>query len=135
MGCVTPLTDDEVGAVLRRTANGGSGANVMTFFASSDAEALVRVVEARSNGPLPESRRLALGFEGAAHKRLRYVVGGPYARLNDRALLDAFTLCKESRLPGLEVLFVSPAPPSEELDKTARAYGARLVHRAYEDGR
>jgi hypothetical protein len=107
----------------------------MTFFASSDAEAWVRVVEARSNGPIQESRRLALGFEGAARKPVRYVVGGPYAQLNDRALLDAFTICKEARLPGLEVVYVSPAPPSEELARTSRAYGATLVHRLYDDGR
>ncbi len=135
VGCQVPLSDAEVGAVLRRTAQVGPEVNLMTFFASSDSEAWVRVVEARSNGPIEPSRRLALGFEAAARKTLRYVVGGPYEQLNDRALLDAFTICKEPRLPGLEVIFVSPDPPSEELANTARAYGAVLLHRRYDDGR
>ena len=46
--CVVPLTDDEVGAVIRRIADAGPEARVMTFFASSSSEAWVRVVGARS---------------------------------------------------------------------------------------
>ena len=130
-GCVVPLTDGEVGNHLRRVAGVGSDARVLVLNAASDMAAWVLVTEAHSNGPIVPSRRLALGFANAARKRVRYVVGGPYPQLNDRALLDAFTICKESRLPGLEVVLVSPKPPSEELVATAEAYDAKLVYRDY----
>lgn len=130
-GCVVPVTDSEVGSHLRRVADVGPDARVMVLNAASDMAAWVLVTEALSNGPIVPSRRLALGFENAARKRVRYVVGGPYPQLNNRALLDAFTSCKESRLPGLEIVLVSPKPPDEELVETARAYEAKLVYRAY----
>jgi hypothetical protein len=135
LACQIPLTEDEVSVVLRRIAGAGPDAVVMSLFAGGEPEAWVRVVEARTNGPISESRSLALGFERAARKPVVYVVGGPFFQLNDRVLLDAFTLCKEARLPGLEVIYVSPEAPSEELGKTARAYGVRVKYRVYEDGR
>lgn len=130
-GCVAPITDGEIRNHLQRVAGLGSGANVLVLNAESEMAAWVLVTEARSNGPIVPSRRLALGFADGARKRIQYVVGGPYPQLNNRALLDAFTICKESRLPGLVVVLVSPKPPSEELVLTAEAYKAKLVHRDY----
>ena len=131
VACTVPLTDAEVRALVRHSASAGPEAKVVVLNASNELASLTMVADARGNGPIEPSRRLALGFARAARAPVHYVVGGPYATLNDQVLRDAFAICKEPRLPGLHVTLVSPDPPSEELAKLARDYGARLEHRIY----
>ncbi len=134
LACTLPLTRAEMTELLRETA-ARHDATVVVFHASSQQEAWTQVAEALANGPLPVSRRLAKAFEPAAHSSVAFVVGGPYTRLNDRALRDAFGISKQPRLPGLSIVYVSPEPPSEELLATARAFGARLLHKPYPEAR
>ena len=129
--CTVPLTDAEVGTVMRRSAGAGPEAKLVILNAATQMEAMTLVVEARSNGPIVPSKRLALGFAAGAQAPVHFLVGGPHPTLNDQVVRDAFSLCKEPRVPGLRVTFVSPNPPTAELVKLASDYRAKLVHALY----
>lgn len=135
LACATPPSDDEVETQLRRAAAAtpelGRRPRVVPLYADSKMAAWAQVTEAKAEGPSGNARALAQAFENAARQRVAYVVGGPYAALNDRTLLDAFDLVRARKLPGLTLLLVSDKPPSGALVSAARQHGAQLLHRPY----
>jgi len=135
LACATPPSDNEVKAQLRRAAAAtpelGQRPRLVSLYADSKMAAWAQVTEATAEGPSGNARVLAQAFENAARQRVAYAVGGPYAKLNERTLLDAFDLVRARKLPGLILLLVSDQPPSEALSSAARQRGARLLHRPY----
>jgi hypothetical protein len=135
LACATPASEHEVAARLHRVAAAtpelGQRPRVVSLYADSKMAAWAQATEATAEGPSGNSRALAQAFESAARHRVAYAVGGPYATLNDRTLLDAFDLVRAQKLPGLILLLVSDRPPSEALRSAARQHGARLLYRPY----
>jgi hypothetical protein len=131
--CASPPSDAELKSALKRAAASvpgfSSGARVVVVNADSEMDAWTRVAQATSEGPSGLSRVLAQAFSQAEHKSLDFVVGGPYAQLTDRVLLDAFAGVRAARLPGLRVVHVSPKEPSDALREAARPLRAVLLHR------
>jgi len=135
LACATPPSDDQIEAQLRRVAAAtpelGRRPRVISLYADSKMAAWAQVTEATAEGPSGEAHALAQAFESAARTRVAYAVGGPYPKLNERTLLDAFDLVHARKLPGLTLLMVSDRPPSQALLSAARQRGARLLHRPY----
>ena len=133
LACATPPGDEQVEAALRLVAASvptlSPEARVVAVNADSEMDAWARVVQSRAEGPSGLARMLAQAFARAERTPLDYVVGGPYPQLNERVVLDAFGSVRAPRLPGLTLLFVSDKPPSDELEQSASALGATLLHR------
>ena len=89
------------------------------------------LTEARHDRSSPLSQRLSQGIALAARRGQRVVAGGPYPKLSDQLLRNALDLNREASLYGLELVLVSPEPPSPELSRAVRDARARLTHREY----
>jgi len=133
IGCASAPSDAELKSALRRAAASvpgfSSNARVVVVSADSEMDAWTRVAQATSEGPSGLSRVLAQAFSKAENERVDFVVGGLYAQLNDRVLLDAFAGVRAPRLPGLRLLLVSPKQPSDALRGAARPFGVVVLHR------
>ena len=90
-----------------------------------------RIVRARTEAPLEESRLLARIFATASVRSAEVVVGGPYPDLSEQVLIDAFLIADRDRVPGLRVVYVSPEPPGEKLIELFERHGAEWLHRAW----
>lgn len=131
--CVAPLSDDALRAQLREVGgvSGSSADRVVAINAASEAEAWTRVAEARSSGPSELSRRLVRALQEPDLLPARFVVGGPYAQLNDQTLSDVFARIRKPTLSGLSIVFVSPRAPTPALLASARELDVRVQHRPY----
>ena len=135
LACATPPTDDEVEAELHRIAASVRPRGELRYVmlnAGSPMDAWAQVTESTAEGKESSSQpaqRLARAFEQAGRRRIAVVTGGPYASLNERTLLDAFTHLRVQKLPGLTLVFASPKPPSDDLCDLIKRTGATLVVR------
>jgi hypothetical protein len=128
-------TDAEVDATLRRIASTipdlPDRLVVVVVNADGEEDAWARVAAARHGGPSNLSEALASSFADAHPSEDAYVLGGPYAQLNERVLVDALRIAPTRGLRGVTAIFVSPADASAELRKQARGLGLLLRYRAY----
>ncbi|HEY8154904.1 MAG TPA: hypothetical protein VII72_12320 [Myxococcota bacterium] len=133
LGCVTPMTQEELAGKLAAAAASvpgqGRKPQVFPIFAETKTEAWVLLADARSDPESPQSRQLSAHLATAASRRQVLVVGGPYPDLCDQVVLNAFALRRDRPLRGLTLVFVAPAPPSASVTAAASAASARLVHR------
>ena len=117
---------------LRREVDGMPGLASEAAFVPVDADsaeaAWGRIVRARTETPLAESRQLALAFDATAAEPAQIVVGGRYPKLTEQVLLDAFALARTARLPGLQLVLVSPEPPFAALLAACEDRGAVCTH-------
>ena len=136
VACASPPTPEDYELAIAKTAleveDLPPGAQLVPVYAESEAEALRGVVRAIGARPSDLSRTLARAFDENAAREVGFAVGGPYDALNERVLLDAFSLVRARDLSGIYVLYVSPEPPTSELLRAARALGARVGHRRFE---
>jgi hypothetical protein len=106
-------------------------------FAPVDADsaeaAWGRIVRARTEEPLEESRLLALAFDATTAEPAQIVVGGRYPSLTEQVLLDAFALARGARLSGLQLVHVSPEPPSAALLAACAKRSAVCTHRRWSE--
>ena len=130
--CATPVSQDEVEMQLERAGEPFAALGprrIIPIYAESKMVALGLLTEAKTQ---PESRfstRLGRKLARAHQRHLHVVVGGPYPKLSDRVLANAFRMNREPGLPGLTVVFVSAKRPSPELADAASLAQARLHHR------
>ena len=107
------------------------GTSVVLVWAESDQAAWGRIVRARTETPLDESKLLADVFETASVERIEIAVGGPYPDLNEQVLLDAFQGSRRDLMPGLSVIYVSPTPPGEKLVEVFERRGSQWRHQPW----
>ena len=140
LGCLAlascgSLREPTTAQLLRRAVDGmpgvAAGAALVSVEADSTEAAWGRIVRARTETPLAESRLLARAFEAAAAEPALIAVGGPYPKLTEQVLLDAFALARTDPLAGLRLVHVSPEPPSAELLAVCAKRGAVCEHRAW----
>jgi hypothetical protein len=133
LGCVTPMTRDELQAKLAAAAASvpalGRKPQYFPIFAETKTEAWVLLADARSDPGSPLSSQLSTHLATASSRRQALVVGGPYSELCDRVLLNALSLRRDRPLRGLTLVLVAPDPPSPSLTAAASAASARLYHR------
>lgn len=98
--------------------------------ARSEDAAWGEIVRARTEQPRETSRVLAQVFEQAHSRPLEVVVGGPYPKLTDQVLRDAFGLA-HGELEGLRLVEVGAEPLSEELLALCRERGAECLHQLW----
>lgn len=104
-------------------------ASVVVVDAGSPEKAWQELVRIRGEGPSPVSRQLGEAFAESRGERRDIVVGGPHGPLNERILLDAFSLSRAPTLPGLRILLVSPEPASDALRAAAQELHVELFYR------
>jgi hypothetical protein len=133
-GCVTPVSESDVESKLGLAAASFAGLGqrrVIPIYAETKLIATALLAEAKtqpeSKMSLQVGRRLAL----AARRRFHVVIGGPYPKLSERIVLNAFALNREGGLRGLTVVFVSEETPSPALAQAAKLARARLYHRDF----
>jgi hypothetical protein len=132
--CGIKMTSQELDARLKRESETVSSRQavrrVFPIHAQTKMEAWILRSEARAE---PESSLLSLqladGFRIGQLRRLDYVVGGPFPELTDQLVLNGLLLNEGRTLPGLRIVFVSPAAPTPELRRAASARHAQLEHR------
>jgi hypothetical protein len=133
LGCVTPMTRDELQGKLAAAAASvpGLGRKPQYFpiFAETKTEAWVLLADARSDPASGLSSQLSSHLATARSRRQVLVVGGPYSELCDQVLLNALALKRDRPLRGLTLLLVAPDPPSPSLTAAVSAANARLYHR------
>jgi hypothetical protein len=133
LGCVTPMTPDELQGKLAAAAASvpalGRKPQYFPIFAGTKTEAWVLLADARSDPASSLSTQLSLHLATASSRRQALVVGGPYSELCDQLLLNAFSLRRDRPLRGLTLVLVAPDPPSSSLTAAASAAKARLYHR------
>lgn len=133
MACATSL-DPWVEALRSDAAAGGpvsEQAAVVLIWADSKQDSWKQIVRARTESPLQESRLLARSFEAASVSELEVVTGGPQPALNEQVVIDAFSITPRERLPGLQLIYVSPGSPSERLIEVFELRGVRWSHRPW----
>ncbi len=134
VGCISPMTEDQLESELRQTANSISDAprakRIVPIHADTRMAAWT-MLTAASNNPQssPLSRQLGVGFALGSRRQVLYVVGGNYPKLVDRILRNAFAFNEGTSLKGLKLVLVSPAAPSQELKLAVNRAGARLEFR------
>ena len=133
LGCVTPMTRDELQGKLAAAAASvpalGRKPQYFPIFAETKTEAWILLADARSDPESPQSRELSAHLASAASRRQALVVGGPYSELCDQVVLNALALRRDRPLRGLTLVFVAPEPPSPSVTAAASAASARLYHR------
>ena len=134
VACATPPSDMRIEGELRRLSGEvhglGRSPRIVVLNAGSSMDAWGRVTESRAEGPSTRMQALGRQLAKGSRQRIGVVIGGPFANLNDRMLLDALLASGNEPLPGLTLLLVSPKPPDEELRRVARRRQLKLVHRA-----
>jgi hypothetical protein len=133
-GCGTTMTARELdGRLIRESqtvAPRQAIRRVFPVYAQTKMEAWVLRSEAKSDPESsPLSLQLADGFRRGQHRRLDYVVGGPFPELSEQLVLNGLLLNEGRALPGLRIVLVSPAAPTPELRRAANASRVRLEHR------
>jgi len=136
LACATPPTEDELDTELRQIAREvkpQGQLRVVSILAESRMDAWAKLAEDQADGkeagPARPARRLLRAFERADRFRVAVVTGGPYADWNERMLRQALDAVKDKRMPGLTLVYVSPEPPSPELQAAVTRAGSLLVHR------
>jgi hypothetical protein len=133
LGCVTPMTQDELQGKLAAAAASvpklGRKPQYFPIFAETRTEAWILLADARSDPASPLSSQLSAHLATASSRRQALVVGGPYSELCDQVLLNALALRRDRPLRGLTLLFVAPDPPSPSVTAAASAASAQLYHR------
>ncbi len=133
LGCVTPMTRDELQGKLAAAASSlpapGRKPQYFPIFAETKTEAWVLLADARSDPGSSLSSQLSSHLATASSRRQVLVVGGPYSELCDQLLVNAFSLRRDRPLRGLTLVLVAPDPPSPSLRAAASAASARLYHR------
>ena len=104
---------------------------VVVVNADGDEAAWAQVALARQEGPSNLSEALASSLANANPTEDAYVMGGPYAQLNERVLVDALRVAPTSGLRGVTAVFVSPVDATAGLRKQARGLGLLLRYRPY----
>ena len=112
-------------------SDAAEAAAVVPVWADSEEEAWGRVVQAQTESPLDESQRLTAWLDEPRAVGAEVWTGGPFAPLNDQVLIDALKFTKRARVPGVRIVFVSPEPPSPELEALLAKRGVAWVHRAW----
>jgi hypothetical protein len=133
VGCVTALSDVEVRArleqVSREVKQRRAKRTVVPVYAATRMEAWVHYAEAKNDPESsPLSLQLARAFAHGNRLKIDYFVGGPYAALADRVVLNALSMNTGPPLPGLRIVLVSSEEPTPELRAAARARSAKLEH-------
>jgi hypothetical protein len=133
--CATLPTDEEVDATLRRVAASlpdlPADLVVVVVYAEDAEDAWEQIARARQGGPSEVSRALAQSLAHAHPAEDAYVVGGPYASLNEQVLLDALRIVASRGLRGVTALLVSPEEPSRELRESAADMALLLRYRPF----
>jgi hypothetical protein len=133
LGCVTPMTRDELQGKLAAAAASVPALTrkpqYFPIFAETRTEAWILLADARSDPASPMSSQLSVHLGTASSRRQALVLGGPYSELCDQVLLNALSLRRDRPLRGLTLVFVAPDPPSPSVTTAASAASARLYHR------
>lgn len=132
LGCVTPLSEAEIGQQLERATEGMrlGRSRVMPITAETGLLAKALLYEARADRRSELSRQLSRRIAVAAKRRQHVVVGGPYPDLSDQVLSNALLLNDAEQLAGIKVVLVSAETPSPRLARAASGAGVRLYHRS-----
>jgi hypothetical protein len=132
--CATKMTERELDVRLNResrtVASRQAIRKVVPVYAQTKMEAWILQSEAKSE---PESSQISLelaeGFRIGQLRKIDYVVGGPFPELSDQLVLNGLLLNESRGLPGLRIILVSPAAPTSELRRAARARRVQIEHR------
>ena len=132
-GCATSFTsqglDDRL--ELRGTeVRGLTRPRIFPIYAGSRIEAITLLADARNAPRHRISLDLAQQISLARTRVIHFVVGGPYADLNQRVVTNALDYYEDRPLPGLVLVYVSPREPSSELVALARSHRVRMIHRS-----
>ena len=101
---------------------------VFPIHAGTRMEAITLLADARTEPRRRLSLDLAQQVSLGKTRRVHFVVGGPFADLNEQIVSNALDY-QERELPGLVLVFVSPDPPDSELGALAQRKRVRLLHR------
>jgi hypothetical protein len=131
IGCATSLTRPElktrlleVGSQVKELVR----PRVFPIHAGTRMEAITLLADARTEPRRRLSLDLAQQVSLGKTRRVHFVVGGPFADLNEQIVSNALDY-QERELPGLVLVFVSPDPPDSELGALAQRKRVRLIHR------
>lgn len=134
LGCVTPLTEEELQQDLERSASripDLGRKRVVPIYAETSLVARALLYEARHDPDSELSALLGKRMAAASKRRISLVVGGPYPDLTEQVLANALHLNQEQGLRGMKVVLVSAQGPSAELARAAREARVRLYHHSY----
>lgn len=135
VGCASPLSPPALRARLERAGSQVDGlspsARIVPIHAGSQMEALTLLADARTEPRARMSLGLAKQIALGRSRRVHFVVGGPWTKLNRQVVANALAY-HETTLPGLVVVLVSPQAPDEELTALARERRVQLLHRPFE---
>jgi len=130
--CATSLTsqglDDRL-ALLGSEIRGLRRPQLFSIYAGSRLEAITLLADARNQPRRRLSLDLAQQIALARTRVVHFVVGGPYADLNQRVVTNALDYHEDRPLPGLVLVYVSPREPSPELAALALSRRVRMIHR------
>ena len=131
LGCVTPVTEDELEQSLEQSASripDLGRKRVIPIYAETRLLARALLLEAKADPDSKLSALLGKRIAAASKRRMSVVVGGPYPDLTEQVLANAFALNQEDGLAGMKVVLVSSRGPSPDLTRAAREARARLYH-------
>jgi hypothetical protein len=134
LGCVTPLTEEELQKDLERSAShipNLGRTRVVPIYAETSLLAQAMLYEARHDPDSELSALLGKRMAAASKRRITLVVGGPYPELTEQVLANALHLNEEQGLRGMKLVLVSEQGPSPELSRAAREARVRLYHHSY----
>ncbi len=131
LGCVTPVTEDELEQSLEQSAShipNLGRKRVIPIYAETRLVAKALFLEAKADPDSQLSALLAKRIAAASKRRFSVVVGGPYPDLTEQVLANALALNQEHGLAGMKLVLVSSRGPSSDLTRAAREARARLDH-------
>jgi hypothetical protein len=134
LGCVTPVTEQELQKDLERSAShipNLGRKRVIPIYAETRLVARALLFAARRDPDSEMSALLGKRMAAASKRRISLVVGGPYPDLTEQVLANAMRLNQEHGLRGMKVVLVSERGPSPELARAAREARVRLYHHSY----
>jgi hypothetical protein len=126
-----PSTSTRERLVALAQAEVGVDAIVVAVDAESNDDAWGRVVRARTESPLEESKQLAQVFDAHVGGPTRVVVGGLYPQLTEQVLVDAFALVDATSLAQLRVVVVGPDPVTPRLRDACTRRDVVCTHQAW----
>ena len=133
IGCAKSLkeTEPELEARLfeigKKHIRGLQEPRVFPIHAETRTEAIKLLADARAKPRYGLSLDLAEQFVPGKESHVHYIVGGPFADLNEQIVSNALDY-QESALRGLVVVFVSPDPPAAELGALALRKLVQVIH-------
>ena len=135
LGCATSLSQQALKtrlAAVESEVKGLVRPRLFPIYAGTRMEAMTLLADARTEPRRRISLDLAQQIGLAKSRRIYFVVGGPYAALNEQIVQNALDYHEDRPLPGLVLVLVSPQRPAVQLGALAKSKRVQLIHRPLE---